>query len=249
MKDGPSLTTVNRGDGLHRVPSQMRIDGTTPIQAFGLSDSPTAFRLEALGRTPAGRSRVQLEYEIEPFGTPFDGAGLATGPILDTGIPAFGDGSAIELSELVSGLSPETLYRWRLRFHSDSPFFPRSPWFTLTANGSGEADLRTASASTGVASAPSAPATVWLEPCAPNPFTISTRLTYTLPERGPVRLAMYDASGREALVLADEVQAAGRYTKTWDGQSASGRDLPAGVYFARLEFGGRVEGRKVVLAR
>jgi hypothetical protein len=239
----------NRGDGLHRVPTQVRTDGAALIPALGWSDSPTAFRLEALGRTPAGRARVQLQYEVEPFGTPFDGAELSTGPILDTGIPAFGVGSVVELSELVSGLNSETLYHWRLRFLADSPFFPRSPWFTLASNGSGEADLRTAAVPSGVTDESPLARGAWLGPSAPNPFTTATRLAYTLPHRGAMRLAVFDVSGREVVVLTNEVQGSGPHATTWDGRTKSGRDLPPGIYFARLEFGGRVEARTVVLAR
>jgi FG-GAP repeat/FlgD Ig-like domain/FG-GAP-like repeat len=240
----------NRGDGLDSAPRQLRTDGAAPIGVLGRSDSPTGFRLEALGRTAAGRGRVRLQHEVKPFGAPFDGTGLSTGTVFDTGIPTFGVGSAIELSGLVSGLNADALYRWRLRIVSDSPFFPHSRWFMLAANGSGEADLRTASASTGVVGAlPAAAGSVWLEPLAPNPFSTVTELAYTLPEPRGVRLAVYDASGREVVVLADEFQDAGAHTTTWDGRTDAGRNLPAGVYFARLESGGRVEARKVVLAR
>jgi hypothetical protein len=239
----------NNGDGLHRIPKQLRTDGATLIQPLCRSNSPTAFRLDALGRTPAGRGKVRLQFEVERFGTPFDGAGFDTGPSFDTGAPTSGNGSAVALSELANGLSAETLYHWRLRFLSDSPFFPRSPWLKLAANGSAEADLRTASAGTEVAGASPAASNAWLEPIAPNPFSSSTTLVYTLPERGPVRLAVYDVSGREVLVLTEEVKRPGRHTTSWNGLGASGRALPSGVYFARLEFGGRAEARKVVLAR
>jgi flagellar hook assembly protein FlgD len=60
---------------------------------------------------------------------------------------------------------------------------------------------------------------------------------------------MFDASGRQVAALSDGTQNSGRHIKTWDGRAGSGQDLPNGVYFARLEFGGHVETRKVVLAR
>jgi hypothetical protein len=50
-------------------------------------------------------------------------------------------------------------------------------------------------------------------------------------------------------VLNDGVQNSGRHIATWDGRSENGRDLRGGVYFARLEFAGRAEERKVVLVR
>ncbi|MFN0149649.1 MAG: FG-GAP-like repeat-containing protein [bacterium] len=241
----------NERRGLDRVPRQTRTDGSAPIAVLGASDSPTGFQLQALGRTAGGRGRVRLQYEVKPFGTPFNGSALVVGDPVDTGAPTLGTGSAVALSKLVGGLTPDTLYRWRLRVVSDSPFFPRSPWFSLAANGAGEADLRTADAATSVAGAPVTDglSASWLGPAAPNPFSLATELAFTLPDRGPVRLAVFDVSGREVAVLVDEAHAAGRHVVRWDGRGEDRRAMPAGVYLARLEFAGRVEGRKLVLAR
>jgi len=63
-----------------------------------------------------------------------------------------------------------------------------------------------------------------------------------------VRLALYDATGRERVELVDAVQGAGRQAVTWDGRDARGIRLPGGVYFVRLAFEGRVEAQKLVLA-
>jgi flagellar hook assembly protein FlgD len=60
---------------------------------------------------------------------------------------------------------------------------------------------------------------------------------------------VYDVSGREVVVLVNELEDAGRHIAKWDGHDDAKRRMPAGVYFARLESGGRVEARKVVLAR
>jgi hypothetical protein len=239
----------NEGDGLDRIPRQARTDDTTPIALLGRSDSESAVLLKALGRTAAGRGRVRLQYEVRPFGAPFDGSGVVTGDVVDTGTPVVGTGSAAPLAELATGLTPETLYHWRLRLLADSPFFPRSPWLTACGNAATETDLRTAPDVISVAGASQVTTASRLESCAPNPFTTTTVLSYALAGRGRVRLAVYDVSGREVLVLADDVQEAGRHTRVWDGRGASGRALVAGVYFARLEFEGRVEGRKLILTR
>lgn len=239
----------NERRGLDRVPRQARTDGSAPIPLLGASDSPFAFRLQALGRTAGGRDQVRLQYEVKPFGTPFNGSAIVSGGLSDTGAPTPGTGSAVPLSELAGGLTPGTLYHWRLRLVSDSPFFPRSPWFSLAANGSSEADLRTAAATTSVADATPEIRARWLEPGAPNPFGAATRFVYTLPEPGRVRLAVFDISGREVRVLTEAMRPSGRHEATWDGRADRGRRVPGGVYFARLEFGGRVETRKVILAR
>jgi hypothetical protein len=240
----------NEGDGLDRIARQARTDDSAPIALLGPSDSPTSFRLKALGRTAAGRGQVRLQIEVKPFGVAFDGSGLGTGAIFDTGAPSQGIGSAVPLSELASGLTAETLYHWRLRIAADSPFFPRSPWLTLAGNALTEADLRTASPPTGIANE-DAPAArdPQLDPVRPNPLRAHGEIAYTLPEAGRVRLAAYDVTGRQVAVLSDGAQEGGRHALRWDGRDAGGHALPAGVYLFRLETAGRVTSQKVVIAR
>lgn len=239
----------NEGDGLDRTARQARSDDSAPIALLGASASESSFLLKVLGRTPAGRGQVRFQFEVKPFGVPFDGSGLVTGATFDTGTPVPGSGSAVALSQLASGLTAETLYHWRLRTITGSPFFPRSPWFTPAGNALTEADVRTGETTTGVetAVAPSGPR--MLESARPNPFTPSTEISYTLPEAGRVRLAAYDAAGRQVAVLADGAQAAGRHTARWNGHDAAGNALPAGVYLVRLEAGGWMTSRKLVIAR
>ena len=81
---------------------------------------------------------------------------------------------------------------------------------------------------------PEIPATAALASNYPNPFTHATTIEYALPASGPVRLAVYDALGREVATLAQGVQHAGRHTAVFDGTS-----LPSGVYMYRLEAAGR----------
>jgi hypothetical protein len=239
----------NEGDGLHRIPRQARTDDSAPIALLGRSDSEDGFLLKALGRTPAGRGDVRLQYEVKPAGTAFNGNGLVTGPANDTGVPGVG-GSMVALSGLVSGLDAAALYHWRLRVVSDSPFFPRSPWFSLPYNGVTEPDVRTAGITTGVAGARSgSPSLLILGRAAPNPFGSSTTLSYALPEAGHVRLAVYNVAGREVAVVSEGETEAGLHAVRWDGRGVDGRDAPAGVYFARLTFAGREETRKIVLTR
>ncbi len=133
----------NNGSGLDRVPNQLRADGTAPIALLGELDSESTFRLRASGRTPAGRGRVRLEWEVEPLGTAFDGANLGTSAtFVDTGFPG-SSGSLSLLEESVTGLSLDTVYHWRLRIASDDPLFPHSVWFTPVLNSVTEADFRT----------------------------------------------------------------------------------------------------------
>jgi hypothetical protein len=133
----------NASAGVTRIPRQGRADGAAPIDLLGSSDSESAFRIRARGRTPAGRGTVRLLSEVKPLGSPFNGTGLVSSAPVDTGAPS-ASGSYFDFSELIGGLAPETPYRWRVRFASpSSPVFPHSPWLTLAGNGRTETDLRT----------------------------------------------------------------------------------------------------------
>ena len=128
--------------GLDRIARQARSDGTAPIAMLGKSDSETGFRLRARARTAAGRGKVRLQWEVEPLGTPFDGAGIGASPLTDTGA-AGSSGSAANVDAPITGLSHGTFYHWRSRTVSSDPFFPRSPWMALAGNNVTETKLRT----------------------------------------------------------------------------------------------------------
>lgn len=78
----------------------------------------------------------------------------------------------------------------------------------------------------------------------PNPFNPSTAIEFTIPDRGHMRLTVWNALGQEVVKLVDEEVSAGTHRTTWD---ASG--LPSGVYFARLEAKNFVATKKMVLLR
>jgi 1,4-alpha-glucan branching enzyme len=80
---------------------------------------------------------------------------------------------------------------------------------------------------------------------APNPSAREARFDFTLASAGPARLTIHDARGRRVATVLDGVQAAGPTRATWDGRSAGGSPAPPGIYFARLEQGGRVAVAKV----
>ncbi len=134
----------NGGEGLDRIPRQARHDGSGPLHLLGKSASASSFRIRVQGRTPAGRGRIRLQWEVEPLGAPFDGEDLVTQSVwTDTGFPVAPFGSIEALEDTVTGLLPG-FHRWRVRILGRSPLFPRSPWLSPQGNGSTETDLRTA---------------------------------------------------------------------------------------------------------
>jgi hypothetical protein len=71
----------------------------------------------------------------------------------------------------------------------------------------------------------------------PNPFNPVTTVRFSLAEKGPVNITVYDVSGREVRVLVDEVREAGPQSVVWDGRNDLGQKLGSGVYFIRYQAG------------
>ena len=63
----------------------------------------------------------------------------------------------------------------------------------------------------------------------PNPFSNFTTLEYDLEQSANVNLSIYNHLGQWVVVLADEVQAAGRHQVQWNAVG-----LPSGIYYYRL---------------
>ena len=235
-------------DGLPRIPRQARANGSAPIAILGRSDSPSSFELRTIGRMAGGRGRVRMQVEIKPANVLFNGTGIVNGTFTPTSFPG-PDGSTISMGLLAGGFNPGALYHWRLRVATDSPYFPHSRWMWAPDNAVSEADLRMNTATTGVEATDAPPAAAWLQAGVPNPFTVSTEIAYSLPSAAHLELGVYDVSGRKVAGLAQGTELAGRHVVRWDGRNASGRPLPAGIYFVRLNLPGHQEARKIVLAR
>jgi hypothetical protein len=71
----------------------------------------------------------------------------------------------------------------------------------------------------------------------PNPARGFARIRYSMTKPGPVRLTVLDVTGRRVCSLVDGRQSAGSRTVSWDGRDGSGRPVPAGILFLRLEAG------------
>lgn len=100
------------------------------------------------------------------------------------------------------------------------------------------------SAATDAASWTELPTNVQLEANYPNPFNPQTTIPYTLNTTQNVRLAVFDALGREVSVLQDGVQAAGDHRVRFEAT-----DLPSGPYLVRISAGGQVDSRILTLLK
>ncbi len=71
----------------------------------------------------------------------------------------------------------------------------------------------------------------------PNPFNPSTTIRYGLPEDSNVSLVIYDVRGQVVQTLESDHQSAGWYDVVWNGETADGKSISTGIYFARLVAG------------
>ncbi len=88
-----------------------------------------------------------------------------------------------------------------------------------------------------------------LYPNHPNPFNASTVIKYDLPRTSKVTIIIYNILGQEVTTLVDEEQPAGHHQVMWGSTNAHGKTVSSGVYFYRIEAGGFVSSRKMMLLK
>jgi hypothetical protein len=78
----------------------------------------------------------------------------------------------------------------------------------------------------------------------PNPFNPATTIRYDLPRSGYVQLTVYNALGQLMSTLVHENEDAGSHEVRFDGSG-----LASGMYFYRIQAGGLVQTKKLLLLR
>lgn len=78
----------------------------------------------------------------------------------------------------------------------------------------------------------------------PNPFNPSTSIRFEIPKSSFVKISVYDVTGREIDVIANERLQQGIYEKKWDASRFS-----SGVYFYKITAGDFTETKKMMLVK
>jgi FlgD Ig-like domain len=68
----------------------------------------------------------------------------------------------------------------------------------------------------------------------PNPFNPETIIEYRVPERGKVKLNIYNMIGQKIRTLVEQELPAGNYHVMWDGKDDYGRIVATGIYLYQL---------------
>jgi hypothetical protein len=78
-----------------------------------------------------------------------------------------------------------------------------------------------------------------------TPFDIK----YAIPERGNVRIDVYNAIGQRVKTLVNNAMEPGFYTVKWNAQTEYGEIVGNGIYFYRLSAAGEGLTKKIVVVR
>lgn len=83
----------------------------------------------------------------------------------------------------------------------------------------------------------------------PSPFQSTATISFYLGEPGAVSLQVFDLTGRSIAFLVDQEMLQGEHSVQWNGCSANGRPVSAGLYLCRIESEGVVETIGLCLLR
>jgi len=80
----------------------------------------------------------------------------------------------------------------------------------------------------------------------PNPFRDATSIAFSVARPSPVRMVVYDVTGRRVVTLVDAPYSPGQYRMEWGGHDDWGSGVAAGIYFYRLQVGSWSHTRKML---
>jgi hypothetical protein len=102
---------------------------------------------------------------------------------------------------------------------------------------------------TGIDGAPEATAPGMIQN-APNPFSATTNISFSLTQSSPVTISIYNVAGQLVTTLADNQSFnEGSNSIQWDGRNESGTSVSPGVYFCRLSANGISRTHRMLMVR
>ncbi|NNE70840.1 MAG: T9SS type A sorting domain-containing protein [Rhodothermales bacterium] len=232
----PLLATATGGDGWRRgeagwTGSGMQLGGLVmqpiTVAANGANARFTVQHAYRFGVDSAGQFQVSrdggatwaLAEPVGGYGSTFESEG------------AFRGSASVREDELDLSLMGGEIVQIRLQARGNSDF---TEWRVFDAAFTQESDD----------AAFELPGETVLHANYPDPFSNSTRITYSLPAMSTVELTLYDMLGRRVAVVDSGSRDAGTHAATLQADG-----LASGVYLLRLDAGGAVQFETVTVAR
>ncbi len=212
------------GTAVTRIPVTLDVSGMVPVVLSGFSASPGPDGIELSWTT--AEETDHLGFHVWRSETaPFPAEEVRVNADLVTsrdGRYAFTD----------AGVEPGRTYAYRLGDVSRSGVVTFHGPFAVRVPGEARPDR------------------LWLAPAVPNPTRAASTIRFGLPAAGGVSLRVFNIEGRLVRTIADNlVMPAGFHETAWDGMDDGGAAAAAGIYFYRLDAGGKKETKKLLIVR
>jgi C1A family cysteine protease len=81
----------------------------------------------------------------------------------------------------------------------------------------------------------------------PNPFNMTTRIEYSMPKAGDVKIVIYNIKGEVVRNLLEKYHNPGHHFIEWDGYDNKGLPVGTGIYFYHLEVKGKFSSTKKMI--
>ena len=88
-----------------------------------------------------------------------------------------------------------------------------------------------------------------LKGCYPNPFNPTTTISFSIKEKAPVELVIYNILGQKVRTLVNQPLEPGEHSIVWNGTDNKGRSVASGISFYRMKAGNYSETKKMVLKK
>lgn len=155
---------------------------------------------------------------------------FTTGVVVDTTVS--------DTTIYVQNLDPQKTYFWRVAAFNS---IGTSAWTSFFG-------FKTGNTTVNVDESNAIPYQFRLEQNYPNPFNPSTIINFEVPTADKVELKIFDVTGREVAVLANETKSPGRYTVEFNTSNYN-ENFSSGVYFAELKCGALRTVKKLMFVK
>ncbi|MFQ5607632.1 MAG: FlgD immunoglobulin-like domain containing protein [Candidatus Zixiibacteriota bacterium] len=83
----------------------------------------------------------------------------------------------------------------------------------------------------------------------PNPFNPTTVISYSLPVRANVTVAIFNSLGQQVMLIDEGAKPAGEHSVTWNATDQTGKPVASGVYLYRVTAGDEIRSKMMLLLK